>query len=452
MEKAKYLTPLALSFLPLAALAQQDVRTEWLDSTKVRVAFSLAETDRNVGSNYAVLASPYLAGTKGDTLWLNPSVFRGKKNKRYSERAAYYNKETADPNTGNYMLNETAQYDVVLNRSETPWLWSDKVSLGVEREKQGCCDQEALPHISKGSFVYIPEFHPALPHVEKSTGKAGELKEKNPVLRHMSEYRPYDRTQILHNRKNALIVHFPVDKAEIDRSFRENAATLDRIIEITKQVAADTASSVRIIQIIGSASFEGSQKWNESLAGKRAEALKEYIRQRVQMKDSVFECNNGGEAWADFRYVVAGNDFEGRDDVLRIIDTENNPDRREKAIKRLNGGRTYAYIKDNLLHDQRNSGYVQIYYDYIDDKAAPVINRASELINQKKYDEALTLLKKVENDKRAYNALGVAYYMTGNKTLGMEYMRKAANEGNAQAAGNIRQLEAIEHAKQLENE
>ena len=31
-------------------------------------------------------------------------------------------------------------------------------------------------------------------------------------------------------------------------------------------------------------------------------------------------------------------------------------------------------------------------------------------------------------------------------------MRKAANEGNAQAAGNIRQLEAIEHAKQLENE
>ena len=53
MEKAKYLTPLALSFLPLAALAQQDVRTEWLDSTKVRVAFSLAETDRNVGSNYA---------------------------------------------------------------------------------------------------------------------------------------------------------------------------------------------------------------------------------------------------------------------------------------------------------------------------------------------------------------------------------------------------------------
>ena len=150
--------------------------------------------------------------------------------------------------------------------------------------------------------------------------------------------------------------------------------------------------------------------------------------------------------------MVAGNDFEGRDDVLRIIDTENNPDRREKAIKRLNGGRTYAYIKDNLLHDQRNSGYVQIYYDYVDDKAAPVINRASELINQGKYDEALTLLKKVENDKRAYNALGVAYYMTGNKALGMEYMRKAANEGNAQAAGNIRQLEAIEHAKQLENE
>ena len=150
--------------------------------------------------------------------------------------------------------------------------------------------------------------------------------------------------------------------------------------------------------------------------------------------------------------MVAENDFEGRDDVLRIIDTENNPDRREKAIKRLNGGRTYAYIKDNLLHDQRNSGYIQIYYDYADDKAAPTINQASSLISQGKYSEALALLRKVENDRRAYNALGVAYYMTGNKALGMEYMKKAADEGNAQAAGNIRQLEAIEHAKQLENE
>ena len=452
MEKAKYLTPLALSFLPLAALAQQDVRTEWLDSTKVRVAFSLAETDRNVGSNYAVLASPYLAGTKGDTLWLNPSVFRGKKNKRYSERAAYYNRETADPNTGNYMLNETAQYDVVLNRNETPWLWSDKVSLGVEREKQGCCDQEALPHISKGSFVYIPEFHPALPHVEKSTGKAGELKEKNPVLRHISEYRPYDRTRILQKEKGALIVHFPVDKAVIDRSFRNNAATLDRIVEITRQVAADTSSSLKKIQIVGSASFEGPQGHNEQLAAQRAEALKEYILENVGIGSPLFECNNGGEAWADFRYEVTQNSFDGKDDVLRIIDTEKDPDRREAAIKSLNARRTYTYIKNNLLHDQRNSGYIQIYYDYADDKAAPTINQASTLISQGKYGEALALLRKVENDRRAYNALGVAYYMTGNKTLGMEYMRKAANEGNAQAAGNIRQLEAIEHAKQLENE
>ena len=146
------------------------------------------------------------------------------------------------------------------------------------------------------------------------------------------------------------------------------------------------------------------------------------------------------------------NSFDGKDDVLRIIDTEKDPDRREAAIKSLNARRTYTYIKNNLLHDQRNSGYIQIYYDYADDKAAPTINQASTLISQGKYGEALALLRKVENDRRAYNALGVAYYMTGNKTLGMEYMRKAANEGNAQAAGNIRQLEAIEHAKQLENE
>lgn len=95
------------------------------------------------------------------------------------------------------------------------------------------------------------------------------------------------------------------------------------------------------------------------------------------MPDSLFECANGGEAWTELRDQIEELQFEGRDEVLRIIDTEPNLDRREARIKQLNGRRTYNYLKKHVLIDQRNSGYLQIYYDYVPDHAAAVINQAS---------------------------------------------------------------------------
>ena len=94
-----------------------------------------------------------------------------------------------------------------------------------------------------------------------------------------------------------------------------------------------------------------------------------------------------------------------------------------------------------MLSDQRNSGYIRVYYDYVPDSAAAVINRASELLRDKRYAEALTMLLTVENDERAHNALGVALYMTGRKEESLRHFRAAAASGNEDALRNIEQLE-----------
>ena len=109
-------------------------------------------------------------------------------------------------------------------------------------------------------------------------------------------------------------------------------------------------------------------------------------------------------------------------------------------MKRLNGGRTYKYLKDNVLSDQRNSGYIRIYYDYVPDSAAAVINRASELLREERYGEALTMLRTVESDERAQNALGVALYQTGHEEEAIACFRRAAAAGNEQARKNLLQL------------
>ena len=162
----------------------------------------------------------------------------------------------------------------------------------------------------------------------------------------------------------------------------------------------------------------------------------------------MFDVANGGEAWTELRSQIEDLQFDGRDEMLRIIDTESDVNKRELMLKTLRGGKPYSFLRDKVLADQRNSGYLRIYYDYVPDTAAATINRATELINRSQYAEALQQLRTVSTDRRAYNALGVALYMTGNRTEGMEYIRRAAADGNAEAQDNLRQWEAIQRAEQ----
>lgn len=286
-----------------------------------------------------------------------------------------------------------------------------------------------------------PPFVPFIAMVPDNTGKAGLLEQDNPVLQHISQYRPYDNTRILRKEKGALYVHFPLGKSELLHDYRSNAATLDRIVSITRQILADSTSSVKLIQIVGLASPEGVITLNNRLAGNRAEALKQYITRHVAAPDSIFELCNGGEAWTELRDQINDSHFEGREAMLDIIDHEPNADRREQRLKRLDGGRPYKYLRDNMLSDQRNSGYLRIYYDYVPDEAARVINTASELLQKEQWQEALDMLLTVSDDPRSANALGVAYYMTGRKAEAMEQFRRAAADGNEQAKRNLEQME-----------
>lgn len=438
---------LILPVCQASSLGSDGVEARWIDTTALRLSFVMAEGD-SVGSNYAVFATPCLTSSSGDTLMLKPTVFRGKRNMRYTERARFY--KTARQATADEVALETeVKYDVTLRREDNPWIWENKVYLDVVREKDGCCDVENMSSRRLGTVTFVPPFVPVLAAVEDNTGKAGELQKDNPVLQHISQYRPYDNTRILRKEKGALYVHYALNSSVLQHDFRDNAQTLDRIVDITRSIMADSTSSVKIIQIIGLASVEGSQKNNVSLAGRRADALKRYIQQRVKTPDALYECANGGEAWTELRDQIADGNFDGRDELLHIIDTEKNLDRRERMIRQLDGGRPYAYLRANVLSDQRNSGYLRIYYDYVPDTAAKTINEATALMKQDKYAEALKMLQTVENDKRALNALGVAYYMTGNEQKGVEYMRRAAADGSMQAKRNVEQIEAVWKAEKL---
>ena len=301
-------------------------------------------------------------------------------------------------------------------------------------------------------------FHPVLRPVPDFTGRAGQLQKDNPVLAHISLYKPYDRTRILRRDKAALYVRFPLAKSELRTDFRDNREVMERIVDITRQIMADTASSVKILQIIGLASIEGPIAGNEKLATNRALALQHYIQEQLQIPDSLFNTVGGGEAWAEFRdqleEMVASQSPQAAElqQAMDIIDQESDLNVRERLLKRMNKGRTWKFIKENILSNQRNSGYIRIYYDYVPDTAAATINEASELLTTDCSDchhEALRLLLTVRHDERAQNALGLAYWLCGQQDEALNCFRRAAAQGNADAQENLRQLE--KRTKQREN-
>jgi len=212
-----------------------------------------------------------------------------------------------------------------------------------------------------------------IPVVEEKPDLIKQLMAENPVLCDISDYRPYDPMKPMRRDSAALLVHFEVDKYDLKRDFRQNAETLDRIISLTRQIVADSTAEVRLIQIIGFASIEGRIKHNEMLGEQRALALKRYIQEAVEVPDSMFELNNGGEAWAEFRDQIAEliEKHDGKSEAtvaelkraIYIIDNEPAADHREQRLRVLNGGRTWNYIKEHVLADQRNSGYMRIYLE-----------------------------------------------------------------------------------------
>ena len=111
---------------------------------------------------------------------------------------------------------------------------------------------------------------------------------------------------------------------------------------------------------------------------------------------------------------------------------------------------------NTLLKDQRNAGYIRVYYSDKPDPATQKLNGpVYALIGAKKYHHAVkeiqadkAVMELVHSNPEAANAYGVALYFTAldNKDAAAELqavslLQKAAREGSEAAAQNLKGIE-----------
>ena len=254
-------------------------------------------------------------------------------------------------------------------------------------------------------------------------------------------------------------VHFPLDSITLFRNFADNATVLDQILDASRAIMQDSRDSLALIQIVGLASVEGDWKHNKWLGEGRAAALKDYVVRELDLEDSQVEATGKGEAWGWFRRQVerlvpdGGEGITGDDAkwLLDLMDNEPNPVEREKKMKARKP--LYKALKESILKDQRNSGYVHIYFTTKPDTIARNLNRINNLIREHKYAEALSqyegrqeYLDRAGKDAEAANAYGISMFGaaveleqidTLKAAQALEILHKADKMGSSCASGNI---------------
>lgn len=440
---AKGLLLAALCIAPLSdMLANQadvvkDARIEWFGSERLKVSFPVSVGDVKLSTNDRVVVKPVLRSAEGEEMALPMLEFAGKQNKKYFDRKAVLDKTER---LAVYAADDTVEY--MQEIAVEPWMRKSDLKVVMLRDFEDCCSVTPIAPVTVAQTRYVepvkPTFDPVIPHISV----AERLAATNPIMIPMDQYEPYNPDVPLRKMKNALYVHFQVNKSNIDTSYRDNKATLDRILDLLAQVKADTLSEVKKVRLIGLASAEGPVEFNKKLSEKRAVALKDYlINNGAELDEDAIELIAGGEAWADLLDVIAESDLEGRDELLKQLRNAEDPNNREVLLRRHNSGKSYRYLVQSVFADQRNSGYIQVYYEAVVDTAANTINEAVGLLQQGKAAEAAAMLEPLD-DNRKWNAYGSSLYMLDRKQEALEAFKKGVEWKNDGAEENLKAIQA----------
>ena len=224
---AKGLLLAALCIAPLSdmlanqAAVVEDARIEWFGSERLKVSFPISVGDVKLSTNDRVVVKPVLRSADGEEMALPMLEFAGKQNKKYFDRKAVLDKTDR---LAVYAADDTVEY--MQEIAVEPWMRKSDLTVVMLRDFEDCCSVTPIAPVTVAQTRYVepvkPTFDPIIPHISV----AERLAETNPIMTPMDQYEPYNPDVPLRKMKNALYVHFHMNKANIDTAYRENKTTL----------------------------------------------------------------------------------------------------------------------------------------------------------------------------------------------------------------------------------
>lgn len=182
----------------------------------------------------------------------------------------------------------------------------------------------------------------------------------------------------------------------------DNRTQLDRLIRRMREILEQREFCVDAVTLAAASSPDGPATLNETVAEGRARALKSYLARRFgQRVDTLLTVRRIGEDWATLAELIRGRkEVRHREEILALIASENDPDRREALLRR-RYPEAFAWIRENLYpalravvvrYDLRRVGMVKdtVHTTVLDS----AYMRGVRLLQGRRYDEALRVLER----------------------------------------------------------
>ena len=176
---------------------------------------------------------------------------------------------------------------------------------------------------------------------------------------------------------------FPVNETVIYPDYRKNPDELERIRVSIDSAMFDKSVVITRISLHGYASPESPYSNNTRLAKGRTEALKTYLIRQYNFSPEVFHCTYTPEDWDNLRGFLTDSrsrkvkgdfwyeskdyietpempDFvaQHRNELLRIIGQDINPDVKNEMLKRVGDGEPYRWLLQYVYPGLRHTDYI----------------------------------------------------------------------------------------------
>jgi len=138
---------------------------------------------------------------------------------------------------------------------------------------------------------------------------------------------------------------FRIGDSVLDVNYKNNRSVLDTFMIKLNSVLSDSNYVVNELKITGAASPDGKREEdNILLAGLRASSLRRYVLSHSKLTPSAIKIENKGENWESLRAMVASSGMRYKKEVLRILDSVPNRNKRKNKLMFLHHSIPYMYM------------------------------------------------------------------------------------------------------------
>jgi tetratricopeptide (TPR) repeat protein len=352
--------------------------------------------------------------------------------------------------------------------------WMSEAFLDVEEDLCGCGDQSkvarsrvferVIKDVIKDMVADPVDIQPRLAYIQP---------EAEPIKKRIEIGNAY--------------LDFPRGKNEILPNFGNNRSELMKIDKMINAIATNQDIIVQGVSMVGYASPESSLKFNTELSHARSESMMRYFIANSTIPANLFETRTGGEDWVGLRRLLENYPLSHKEEIFRLMNTIHDLDAREEAIRKVEDGRPYKIMYEELYPKLRrvvcevnytvrdfsieearknlaiapqllslNEMYIlantyepgspdflkvfEIAREEFPDDPVANLNAAAAVLARGNLREAERYLKQADPSTPEYaNNMGVFLMLKGNYREAERYLKRVG-DGMAEAAHNLRVL------------